>query len=119
MGRTIHIEEARDNLDPDQLKMKLETEETFGPVVAISRYSDIEDAIERANASEYGLGAVVFGNQGVNDVADELDAGMVGINQGQGGSGDAPWVGAKQSGLGYHGSVDGHRQFAQVKVVSR
>ncbi|SBS60796.1 Succinate-semialdehyde dehydrogenase [NADP(+)] [Vibrio splendidus] len=100
-------------------EMKLETEETFGPVVAISRYSDIEDAIERANASEYGLGAVVFGNQGVNDVADELDAGMVGINQGQGGSGDAPWVGAKQSGLGYHGSVDGHRQFAQVKVVSR
>ncbi len=100
-------------------EMKLETEETFGPVVSISRYSDIEDAIERANASEYGLGAVVFGSQGVNDVADELDAGMVGINQGQGGSGDAPWVGAKQSGLGYHGSVDGHRQFAQVKVVSR
>ena len=100
-------------------EMKLETEETFGPVVAISRYSDIEDAIERANNSEYGLGAVVFGNQGANEVADELDAGMVGINQGQGGSGDAPWVGAKQSGLGYHGSVDGHRQFAQVKVVSR
>ncbi|MCF7494645.1 aldehyde dehydrogenase family protein [Vibrio sp. L5-1] len=100
-------------------EMTLETEETFGPVVAISRYSDIDDAIERANNSEYGLGAVVFGNQGVNDVADELDAGMVGINQGQGGSGDAPWVGAKQSGLGYHGSVDGHRQFAQVKVVSR
>ena len=100
-------------------EMKLETEETFGPVVAISRYSDIEDAIERANNSEYGLGAVVFGNQGANEVADELDAGMVGINQGQGGSGDAPWVGAKQSGLGYHGSVDGHRQFAQVKVVSK
>ncbi|MEL0607632.1 aldehyde dehydrogenase family protein [Vibrio echinoideorum] len=100
-------------------EMKLETEETFGPVVAISRYSNIDDAIERANASEYGLGAVVFGNQGANAVADELDAGMVGINQGQGGSGDAPWVGAKQSGLGYHGSVDGHRQFAQVKVVSK
>ncbi|WP_114635672.1 aldehyde dehydrogenase family protein [Vibrio splendidus] len=100
-------------------EMKLETEETFGPIVAISRYSNIDDAIERANDSEYGLGAVVFGNQGVNDVADELDAGMVGINQGQGGSGDAPWVGAKQSGLGYHGSVDGHRQFAQVKVVSK
>ncbi|RBW66425.1 aldehyde dehydrogenase [Vibrionales bacterium C3R12] len=100
-------------------EMKLESEETFGPVVAISRYSDIDDAIERANASEYGLGAVVFGNQGANKVADELDAGMVGINQGQGGGGDAPWVGAKQSGLGYHGSVDGHRQFAQVKVVSK
>ena len=100
-------------------EMKLESEETFGPVVAISRYSHIDDAIERANASEYGLGAVVFGNQGVNDVADELEAGMVGINQGQGGGGDAPWVGAKQSGFGFHGSVDGHRQFAQIKVVSK
>ena len=100
-------------------EMKIETEETFGPVVAISRYSDVEAAIERANDSEYGLGAVVFGNQGVQDVAEELEAGMVGINQGQGGSGDAPWVGAKQSGLGFHGSVDGHRQFAQVRVVSK
>ncbi|KAB0285300.1 aldehyde dehydrogenase [Vibrio fortis] len=100
-------------------EMKIETEETFGPVVAISRYSDVEAAIERANASEYGLGAVVFGNQGVQDVAEELEAGMVGINQGQSGSGDAPWVGAKQSGLGFHGSVDGHRQFAQVRVVSK
>lgn len=100
-------------------EMKIETEETFGPVVSISRYSDVEEAVKRANASEYGLGAVVFGNQGVQEVAEELDAGMVGINQGQGGSGDAPWVGAKQSGLGFHGSVDGHRQFAQVRVVSK
>ncbi|MGR5558620.1 aldehyde dehydrogenase family protein [Vibrio fortis] len=100
-------------------EMKIETDETFGPVVAISRYSDVEEAIKRANASEYGLGAVVFGNQGVQEVAEELEAGMVGINQGQGGGGDAPWVGAKQSGLGFHGSVDGHRQFTQVRVVSK
>lgn len=100
-------------------EMKIESEETFGPIVSISRFSDIDEAIERANASEYGLGAVVFGNQGVQDVAEELDAGMVGVNQGQGGGGDAPWVGAKQSGLGFHGSVDGHRQFAQVRVVSK
>ena len=43
---------------------------------------------------------------------------MVGINHGVGGAGDAPWVGAKQSGYGFHGSPDGHRQFAQVRVVS-
>lgn len=99
-------------------EMKIEREETFGPVVAISRYSNIDDAIGRSNDSDYGLGAVVFGGKGANDVADALEAGMVGINQSQGGGGDAPWVGAKQSGYGYHGSVDGHRQFAQVKVVS-
>ncbi|TKB53356.1 aldehyde dehydrogenase family protein [Ferrimonas aestuarii] len=100
-------------------QMALETEETFGPVVAISRFERVDEAIERANASEYGLGAVVFGNQGVQQVADQLEAGMIGINQGQGGGGEAPWVGAKQSGFGFHGSIEGHRQFAQVRVVSK
>jgi succinate-semialdehyde dehydrogenase / glutarate-semialdehyde dehydrogenase len=99
--------------------MLMEQDETFGPVVAISRYSDIEQAIERANNSRYGLGAVVFGGNKAGSVADELEAGMIGINQGVGGAGDAPWVGAKQSGFGFHGSPEGHRQFAQVRVVSR
>lgn len=98
--------------------MQLETEETFGPIVAISRFSDINDAISRANNSHYGLGAVVFGGPGANAVADQLEAGMVGINQGVGG-GNAPWVGAKQSGFGFHGTAAGHRQFAQVRVISR
>ncbi len=44
---------------------------------------------------------------------------LIGINQGVGGGGDLPWVGAKQSGFGFHGSSEGHRQFAQVRVVSR
>jgi aldehyde dehydrogenase (NAD+)/succinate-semialdehyde dehydrogenase/glutarate-semialdehyde dehydrogenase len=99
-------------------QMQLETEETFGPIVAISRFSDINDAISRANNSHYGLGAVVFGGLGANAVADQLEAGMVGINQGVGG-GNAPWVGAKQSGFGFHGTAAGHRQFAQVRVISR
>jgi aldehyde dehydrogenase (NAD+)/succinate-semialdehyde dehydrogenase/glutarate-semialdehyde dehydrogenase len=43
---------------------------------------------------------------------------MVGINQGQGPAG-GPWVGAKQSGFGYHGTKDGHRQFTQIKVVAQ
>ena len=99
--------------------MLIEQEETFGPVVAISRYEKVEDAIVRANDSDYGLGAVVFGGQGADAVADQLEAGMVGINQSQGGGGNVPWVGAKQSGYGYHGSFEGHRQFSQIKVVSR
>ena len=102
-------------MSPD---MMIEEEETFGPLVCISRYSDIEDAIQRANDSSYGLGAVVFGSAEVERVADRLEAGMVGINQGVGGEGDSPWVGAKQSGFGFHGSADGHKQFAQVRVVN-
>ena len=102
-------------MNPD---MMIEGEETFGPLVCISHYTTIEDAIQRANSSSYGLGAVVFGSAEVEQVADRLEAGMVGINQGVGGEGDSPWVGAKQSGFGYHGSADGHKQFAQVKVVN-
>lgn len=104
------------NIQPNML---IEQDETFGPVVALAKYTNIEDAISRANNSDYGLGAVVFGGQGASDVASQLEAGMVGINRGVGGDGDSPWVGAKQSGFGFRGSVEGHRQFAQVKVVSK
>ncbi|CAH0990911.1 Succinate-semialdehyde dehydrogenase [NADP(+)] [Sinobacterium norvegicum] len=99
--------------------MLIEQQETFGPVVAISRFDTVDEAVARANDSDYGLGAVVFGGAGVEAVAERLEAGMIGINQGQGGGGNAPWVGAKQSGYGYHGSAEGHRQFSQVRVVSR
>lgn len=99
--------------------MKMEHEETFGPVVSITRYTDIDQAIEWANDSTYGLGAAVFGREGAEGVANQLEAGMVGINQGPGGGGDVPWVGAKQSGFGFHGSAEGHRQFAQVSVLSK
>ncbi|QDE32268.1 aldehyde dehydrogenase family protein [Shewanella polaris] len=98
-------------------EMLLEREETFGPVVAVSHFSDIDEAIRRANNSDYGLAAVVFGGQGAKAVAEQLDAGMVGVNQGAG-AGNAPWVGAKQSGFGFHGTAAGHRQFTQVRVMS-
>lgn len=98
--------------------MLIEQEETFGPLVCVSSYRDIDEAVTRANDSSYGLGAVVFGATAAPMVADRLEAGMVGINQGVGGEGDSPWVGAKQSGLGFHGSSEGHKQFAQVRVVN-
>ena len=113
--RYIHPTVLAD-ITPD---MRVEQEETFGPVVCISRFKDIEEAVDRANNTTYGLGAVVFGRAGVQEVADQLEAGMIGVNQGVGGGGDAPWVGAKQSGFGFHGSAEGHRQFAQVRVISR
>ncbi len=103
------------NMTPDMI---MEKGETFGPVVAMSRFKTVDEAVKRANDSPYGLGAVVFGQKDAKGVADRMDAGMVGINQGAGGGGNTPWVGAKQSGFGFHGSNDGHRQFAQVKVMS-
>jgi succinate-semialdehyde dehydrogenase / glutarate-semialdehyde dehydrogenase len=97
--------------------MMIELDEKFGPVIGISTFRDVNEAIERANDSDFGLGAVVFGHDGVDDVAMALEPGMVGINQGQ--DGPAKWVGAKQSGFGYHGGKDGHRQFAQVKLIAQ
>lgn len=101
-------------IKPDML---LESEETFGPVVAIAAVESHEQAISRANNSVYGLGAVVFGKDGVYELAEQLEAGMIGANGGVG-SGEAPWVGAKQSGFGFHGGVEGHRQFTQLRVIS-
>jgi len=101
--------------------MPIQREETFGPVVTIERVKDDEAAIAAANDTPYGLGAAVFGKDlaRAERVARRLTAGMVGINKGCGGAAGTPWVGARQSGYGYHSGRDGHRQFAQVRVVSR
>jgi len=94
--------------------------ETFGPVACVVRVAGDEDAVRLANDSPYGLGAVVFGDgDHAERVARQLTAGMIGINRGVGGAHGAPWVGAKQSGYGHHSGKDGHRQFAQVRIVSR
>ncbi len=102
-------------------EMDIMREETFGPVAAIVRYDEIDAAIRWANESPYALGGAVFGVDiaRAEDVARRLHSGMVGINRGCGGAKGAPWVGAKQSGYGYHSGRDGHRQFAQVRVISR
>ncbi len=95
--------------------------ETFGPVACISRFSDIDDAIERANNSVYALGGAVFGKDETRacEVARQLTPGMIGINKSCFAGGDTPWIGAKQSGYGFHGSDAGHRQFAQLRIISR
>ena len=100
--------------------MSLMRDETFGPVACVVRFSTPEEAVRRANDTPYGLGAVVFGGDEARaaEVARGLDAGMIGVNKSCGGASGSPWVGAKQSGYGFHGSRDGHRQFAQVRVVS-
>lgn len=96
--------------------MVISIEETFGPVICISHYKDIENAIALANDTRFGLGASVFGKDQAESVARRLEAGMIGINTSEEGPGDFPFVGIKESGFGFHGSQDGHRQFAQTRV---
>ncbi len=99
--------------------MSIAIEETFGPVACVFSVADEEEAIRRANETRFGLGAVVFGAPDhARAVASRLVAGMVGINQSVGAAKGMPWVGAKESGYGFHSGPEGHRQFAQVKVLS-
>lgn len=101
--------------------MDIMREETFGPVACVQSFRTVDEAIRLANDSLFGLGAAVFGRDvaRAGDVAARIDAGMVGINQGCGGADGCPWVGAKESGYGFHSGPEGHRQFAQVRVLSR
>ena len=99
--------------------MQIMHNETFGPICCIQRFTTDEEAIELANDTPYGLGGAVYGEtQHAMKVARQLTPGMVGINKGCGGSEGTPWVGACQSGYGYHSGRDGHRQFTQVRMVS-
>jgi succinate-semialdehyde dehydrogenase/glutarate-semialdehyde dehydrogenase len=112
-------------LDPVALadvreEMAVLAEETFGPVACVQRFGDDDEAVTMANDTIYGLGAVVFGGDPdrAAAVARRLDAGMIGVNRGVGGAHGSPWVGAKQSGFGFHSGRDGHRHFAQVRLVT-
>ncbi|MDA0327432.1 MAG: aldehyde dehydrogenase family protein [Gemmatimonadetes bacterium] len=95
--------------------------ETFGPVACVTRVSSDDEAVQRANDTHFGLGAVVFGGDEARTsaVARRLTAGMIGVNRGVGGVVGTPWVGARESGFGFHKSKDGHRQFTQTRVLTR
>ena len=101
-------------------EMDIMRSETFGPVVCMFRFRDVDQAVELANDTPFGLGAVVFGGDEAKaaEVGRRLDAGMIGINKGCAGAAGSPWVGAKESGFGFHSGRDGHRQFTQARVVS-
>lgn len=77
-------------------------EEPFGPLLPVIRYGDVNEAVERANAGPYGLGASVWGAdpERAGEVAGQLHAGMVWVNRHMGADPLAPFGGAKQSGIG-------------------
>ena len=106
-------------LDGCQEEMEIIREETFGPIACLMQVEDDAEAVVRANNTPYGLGASIFGSsERAHQIARQMTAGMVGINKGCGGASGTPWVGARQSGYGFHSGRDGHRQFAQLRVIS-
>lgn len=100
--------------------MLLAHEETFGPVAALFRFSDEQQAIKLANSTEYGLAAYFYSQDlaRVWRVAERIEAGMVGINTGFLSVEVAPFGGIKQSGLGREGSRHGVEEFTELKYLA-
>jgi acyl-CoA reductase-like NAD-dependent aldehyde dehydrogenase len=100
--------------------MEIMSEETFGPVACVMSVRGQDDAVRKANDTRFGLAASVWGKaENAESVAAQLTAGMIGVNQGCGGAEGSPWVGAMESGYGWHSGKYGHRQFCQVRTISR
>ena len=99
--------------------MKVAREETFGPVAPLFRFDTIEDVIQQANDTEFGLAAYFFAGdlKKVWRVAEALEYGMVGINTGLMSTETAPFGGIKQSGLGREGSRHGADDYLEMKYL--
>ena len=95
-------------------------EEIFGPVAPVTTFESEEDAIARANDTEYGLVAYVFTRdiKRAIRVCEGLDTGMVGLNQGMVSNAGAPFGGVKQSGIGREGGTEGIEEFLETKYVA-
>ncbi len=99
--------------------MAVAREETFGPVAPLMRFSSDDEAVALANATEFGL-AAYFYSRDVGRcwrVAERLECGMVGINEGVISTEVAPFGGVKQSGLGREGSRYGADEYVEIKYL--
>ncbi|MCC3314934.1 NAD-dependent succinate-semialdehyde dehydrogenase [Nocardia africana] len=94
-------------------------EELFGPVAPISVFGTDEEAVAMANDTEYGLASYLFSSNisRVIDVAEQLQFGMVGVNQGVVSNVAAPFGGIKHSGFGREGGAEGIDEYLSTKYV--
>ncbi|ELK48064.1 NAD-dependent succinate-semialdehyde dehydrogenase [Halobacillus sp. ACCC02827] len=101
----------------DMICMK---EETFGPVLPIASFSDEEDAIRRANESPFGLAGYLYTENfsKAMRLSEELDYGIVGLNDGLPSTAQAPFGGFKESGLGREGGHFGIEEYLETKYIS-
>ncbi|NKI16570.1 aldehyde dehydrogenase family protein [Spongiibacter sp. KMU-166] len=95
-------------------------EEPFGPILPIIKYSDVDDAVRRANASPYGLGASVWSadSSAAQRIAARLEAGTVWVNQHCAIDPSVPFPTTKCSGLGVEAGREGLLEFCNLKVLN-
>ena len=99
---------------------RLVREEQFGPVLPVLKYSDLDDAIARANGTEYGLGGTVWGSDSKRafEVAQRMASGTVWVNKHLELPPDIPFGGAKQSGFGTEMGQEGLEEFTQSRIIN-
>jgi len=99
---------------------RLVTEEQFGPIVPILKFSEIEDAIRRANDTRFGLSGSVWTTDSERGkaVAKQLEVGTAWVNQHRAISAYVPFGGAKESGLGRQHSTLGLKSYMEPQVIS-
>jgi succinate-semialdehyde dehydrogenase/glutarate-semialdehyde dehydrogenase len=99
--------------------MRCAKEETFGPVAPVFRFETESEAIELANATEFGLASYFYSRDigRIFRVAEALESGMVGINTGIISAAEVPFGGVKQSGLGREGARQGLEEYLELKYL--
>jgi acyl-CoA reductase-like NAD-dependent aldehyde dehydrogenase len=99
--------------------MRVVDEEQFGPILPVIRYSDPEDALARANANENGLGGSVWSSDvdAAIALAQRLECGTAWVNDHASISPDAPFGGAKQSGIGTEFGLYGLEEYMQLQTI--
>ena len=97
--------------------MSCHRDEIFGPVLTVQTYSDINQAIQSANANQYALGATVFSEdyRTLYEAARKLQAGTVWLNTNVMSKIEAPYGGDKNSGIGRENGAEGIKSYMRIK----
>ena len=116
LGGNFYEPTVLTNVTPE---MKIFSEETFGPVAPLIRFRDDAEVVRLANDSEFGLASYFYSRDIGRGwrIAEQLEAGMVGVNTGLITTQVAPFGGVKQSGLGREGSKYGIDEYVEVKYI--
>ena len=108
-------------LDNPPEDSRIVQEEQFGPVLPLIKFDDLEDVIARANATDYGLGGSVWGEDEDKAlaIAQRIASGTVWVNETQHLSPTSAFGGMKQSGVGVEGGVDGLLEYTNAQTIVR
>jgi succinate-semialdehyde dehydrogenase/glutarate-semialdehyde dehydrogenase len=116
LGDRFYTPTVLANVTPDMLCSR---EETFGPVAPVFRFKTEAEAIELANATEFGLASYFYSRDigRIFRVGEALEYGMVGVNTGLISTAEVPFGGVKQSGLGREGAHQGMDDYVEIKYL--